>query len=97
MLKVPGPLPRRKPLNEIGVDSYMAVRLRHALEGATGHRLPVSLIFNYPTLEALAEHLTVRWATVRPAILGARSSEIFARLKDMSEDDARTYLAAVRS
>ncbi|WXB00359.1 acyl carrier protein [Pendulispora brunnea] len=101
MLGAAGPLPesipRKKPLREMGVDSFMAVRLRHALQDASGERLPASLLFNYSTIEALAEHLTVRWASARPAMASLRGSEIVARLKDMSEDEAQTFLAAVKS
>ncbi|WXA88574.1 acyl carrier protein [Pendulispora rubella] len=75
----------------------MAVRLRQALQEASGDRLPASLLFNYSTIEALAEHLTVRWASARPAMVTLPGSEIIARLKDMSEDEARAFLAAVKA
>jgi acyl transferase domain-containing protein/NADPH-dependent curcumin reductase CurA len=47
----------RQPLNSMGLDSLMAVELRNALGRSTNETLPATLIFDYPTLDALTEHL----------------------------------------
>ncbi|MBK8323389.1 MAG: SDR family NAD(P)-dependent oxidoreductase [Betaproteobacteria bacterium] len=45
------------PLKEIGLDSLMAVELRNALGRSLGEALPATLLFDYPTLEALSAFL----------------------------------------
>lgn len=51
------PLDVKQPLNEVGLDSLMAIELKNALSSAVGKNLPATLLFNYPTIESLAGHL----------------------------------------
>jgi len=47
----------KAPLNEVGFDSLMAVELANELGRSAGIAVPVTLLFDYPTFDALADYL----------------------------------------
>jgi len=51
------PIDARQALKDAGLDSLMAVELRNALAKSLAQPLPATLLFDYPTLDALATHL----------------------------------------
>jgi acyl transferase domain-containing protein len=54
------------PLRELGLDSMMAVRMRARLELTTGLRVAATVVWSYPTVRALAQHLTDALAPPEP-------------------------------
>ena len=50
-------VPEDQPLTDQGFDSLMAVQLTNAVGRIVGQRLPVSLVFNYPSPKALSLYL----------------------------------------
>ena len=92
----------RQPLTEIGLDSLMAVELRNALVASTGAPLAPTLLFDYPTLDRLVEHLlTDHFTPSAPptpngapdAILAAHSATV-RQLEQLSDDEAEQLLLA---
>jgi acyl transferase domain-containing protein/NADPH:quinone reductase-like Zn-dependent oxidoreductase len=47
----------RTPLGEMGLDSLLSVELRNTLSSAIGQPLPATLLFDYPTIDALTNFL----------------------------------------
>ena len=91
----------RRPLNELGVDSLMAIEMKNALSDAMGSPLPSTLVFEYPTLESLAGHLASLAGADDHMSASAPETDykredldtILAGIESLSEDEAEALLA----
>lgn len=93
-----------QPLQDAGMDSLMAVELRDALVRLTGQDLPVTLLFEHPSLGAVADHLLetafgLGDASAQPtdptdpAPDGAGPSVLQQEIEALSEEEATERLA----
>lgn len=53
----PQDLDPRQPFERYGLDSLNAIRLAVELEERVGRKLPTTLLWDYPSIESLAEYL----------------------------------------
>jgi NADPH:quinone reductase-like Zn-dependent oxidoreductase/acyl carrier protein len=65
----------RQPLQELGLDSLMAIELRNSLAGTLGLTLPVPLLFEHPTIESLSAYL-VKELALESALPAATSEPV---------------------
>src|SRR5690606_22004553 len=89
----------RQPLNELGVDSLMAVELRNLLGKGLGvpAALPATLVFDHPTIDALTDYI----AREVLALDGASSSRPVApqpagmieEIEQLSDEEVERYFA----
>jgi len=87
------PVDPKRPLKDLGLDSLMAVELRNALTRSIGRPLSATLLFDYPTLGALAAHLMrvleLEEAATAPA---AAAPAADPDLHDLSDEEAEALL-----
>jgi phthiocerol/phenolphthiocerol synthesis type-I polyketide synthase B len=66
-----------------GMDSLMSVTLQRALSDSLGEALPASVVFDYPTVEALSDYL----ATLLPEVADDAEEESADAYDDFSDDE----------
>ncbi|MBF0437480.1 MAG: SDR family NAD(P)-dependent oxidoreductase [Magnetococcales bacterium] len=78
------------PLFDLGIDSLTAVELKNKLEAEVGLSLGSSLVFNYPTIDALANFLVESlFAHTQTEVLESTPDQTLAALSD---DEAEALL-----
>jgi len=72
-----------------GMDSLMSVTLQRSLSDSLGETLPASVVFDYPTVEALSDYL----ATILPEMAEAADGDNADEYHDFSDDELLKQLS----
>jgi acyl carrier protein len=92
-----GDINPRQPLNELGLDSLMAVELRNRLGSGLGlaRSLPATLVFDHPTLQALATYLDHEVLGYAPAtqVATVPTADAVGAIDDMSDEEIEQLFA----
>ena len=76
-----------KPFVTFGMDSVHAMMLVGDLEDFLGRRLPPTLAWDHPTVDALAGHLSQGLGPSHDTPAGGGDSELLQRLDTLSEEE----------
>jgi phthiocerol/phenolphthiocerol synthesis type-I polyketide synthase B len=74
---------------QFGMDSLMSVTLQRALSESLGEPMPASVVFDYPTVVALAEYL----ATVLPELIEVAEQQNVDAYDDLTETELLQQLS----
>ncbi|SEL14099.1 myxalamid-type polyketide synthase MxaE and MxaD [Stigmatella aurantiaca] len=96
----PSRIDPQQPLGSLGLDSLMGLEIRNRLEASLGLRLPATLVWRYPTVAALIEHLaeqlqlTITNKAEQPLDeAAALEAVIVNNVKQLSDEEAEALLA----
>jgi len=62
------------PINELGMDSLLAIELRNVLSGLFHRQFPSTILFDYPTLRTLTAYLGKEVLAANQALPVARDN-----------------------
>jgi acyl transferase domain-containing protein/aryl carrier-like protein len=87
-----------QPLQDMGLDSIMAVDLRNTLAHSSGGALPSTLLFDHPTLNNLADYLIGLIAPTPsktfPEHIQEDSDDLLALIEGLSDDEVDARLVS---
>ncbi len=98
----PASIDLETPLGSLGIDSLTAIELRNRFERGLGLQLSATLVWNYPTIAAMAPHLAEKMGlplapdtTAAPSVPSTVDDDLaafLAQAEGLSEADLRQLL-----
>ena len=88
-LASPQLLDRSAGFFQSGMDSLMSVTLQRSISESLGEVLPAAVVFDYPTVEALADYL----ATTLPELVEVADQESVDAYDDLTDDELLQQLS----
>jgi acyl carrier protein len=99
----PARIERDVPLKALGVNSLLSLELRNRIEATLGLTLPATLVWNYPTVAAVAAHLEERLGFAAPEVRVEQAStedeeleRLLTEIQALSDDEVRRQLTEGR-
>jgi myxalamid-type polyketide synthase MxaE and MxaD len=93
ILKIPAErIDARKPLGAMGLGSLLALELRNSLEALVDRPLSATLVWSYPTMEALVAHLAGPDAVEAAPLAAAQPQLDIGDVASISDDEAALLL-----
>lgn len=86
------PVDPRTPLGELGLDSLLSVELRNVLGAALGRSFPATLLFDYPTIEALSGFIMRECWQVDEPEKASPQPDAVERVEDLTEQEVDRLL-----
>ena len=85
-----------KPLQDLGLDSILAVDLRNTLARVLGEALPATLLFDHPTINRLADYsigvILPKQAAAAPKPGHEAGDDLLALIEGLTEDEVDARL-----
>jgi len=94
----PGEVPEpQQGLFELGMDSLLALELKNHVQFTVKRDFPVTAVFDYPTVDSLAEYLLREVLPLNlPETAGARSgadeTDLLEQIEKLSEEEVKVWL-----
>jgi acyl transferase domain-containing protein/NADPH:quinone reductase-like Zn-dependent oxidoreductase/NAD(P)-dependent dehydrogenase (short-subunit alcohol dehydrogenase family) len=95
------PIDPSMPLGDLGLDSLLAVELRNTLSAAVGQSLSATLLFDYPTIDAISDYFVndiLRLAEDDGRVPNDTETiaefDLVGSVEELSDDDVDRALAA---
>ncbi|PXX54880.1 acyl transferase domain-containing protein [Nocardia tenerifensis] len=92
-------LPVDRSFQELGLDSLGALQLRNRINASVGLSMPVSVVFDHPTVTRLAQHVTAqlrqRDRANRQGVVAGALADIRRHVRALDVDDRSSALAGL--